>query len=157
MEFEILYDSHSYAPKTFIPIFLALLFIIIGVIILRQKTGSDTGPKVMIAVGTILIMFLILGYISDRKNVIQPYLDGDYEIVEGYPVDFEYAESFSGNDYFYIDGELFILGATRAPGLQQTAYQGGPIDSEDKYYRITYISFGENNYIFKVEILVESN
>lgn len=160
MNYQILYDSTSYAFKAYLPTFIMLIFVIAGIFyLIRIKQGksdySRVGPILILTVGVIFLVLFGLKRIGEKKFIIQPYLAGNYNVVEGYPEELEGTDTSSGVDSFYIDGVYFTIGGTDGPGFQKRAYAGGPIDSENNYYRITYFTYYDSIYIFKVEMREE--
>lgn len=159
MSYEVIYDSTSYALKTYLPETVFFLILIIGIVllILRKKNIVNAPlyiPIILIVLGILYIPLYIVGRVTEYNNIIKPYKDGDYSIVTGEPQNFDGLDNPNGVDTFTINGIQFIIGID-GPGLQTRAFEGGPIDSEEVYYRITYVSYGDTNYIFKVEIQSE--
>lgn len=156
---EVVFETTSLWTRSFFVFLIGPLFLAVGVYetIKNSKNReytrdiSNRGAFAIIVFGAVTTIFSMIIYVSFLVLCVIPYRQGDFEIVEGNVENLETTVCSNGSDEFSVNGVHFVVGYQIAPGLSEKAQCGGPIQSNGDYVRISYVSIGESNIIFKVE------
>jgi len=156
---ETFYESASLWPNAFFFYLIGPAFLAVGIFVARkvskgnvyQEGYTKRGAITLVAFGTVASIFTVIVYISTLLFCVLPYRQGNYKIVEGYVENLQTTVCSNGSDKFSVNDVSFVVGYQISPGLNQKAECGGPISMNGEYVRISYVSIGDTNCIFKVE------
>ncbi len=103
----------------------------------------------------VIIIIIVTSQISQYKQIIVAYKNGDYQVVEGYVENFEHhAVTGESGEAFEINGIKFHY---EKPSIEQgycdTKGHGGVIDGDGQHLKIGYVTYDDKNVIVYIEQL----
>ncbi len=156
---ETVFETTSLWTNSFFVFLVGPMFLAVGVYVAIKDSkhkdyihrNSKRCTFAIILFGAIATIFSMIIYVSILSLCIIPYRQGDFETVEGLVENLDTTVCSNGSDKFSVNGVHFVIGYQISPGLNEKADCGGPIQMNGEFVRISYISLGESNFIFKVE------
>ena len=165
MEFEIVYRLTD--NLWFLLLFLLpLVFLFLGLALVLKpswfrnlsKFGRLIIGPIFITISLLVTVFFMANIILQYNNIVKPYMNNEYLIVEGEVQDFVPGSDDWGNDTesFTVNGIKFEYSQPSAAfGYRRYAENGGVIKGNGQYVRIGYVIYDDENVIVLIEIPVE--
>ena len=160
MEIKKVYDFVIYLPHIFY--LVPFLFLGIGIYLLLNLKNPYVDKRfnlilfgvVFSVLGLLVSVMCSFDVVSNYKDIVIPYCNGEYLEVEGQVENLE-IEPFlgKGNDSFSVNGIEFDIGSSTKPGYQKQAAYGGKITENGQEVKIKYIEAHGFNYIMSLSIV----
>jgi hypothetical protein len=161
MEYITVYEIENifFPYMIFIPLLLLIIFVFLSY--KSYKLKENIVLSIILSIATIFMTTLCVSHIYEFKNlktnILDSYIKGNYETVEGTVQGFEPLPlNGNGTESFTVNGIQFRYSnsALSYIGYKTTAAEGGYITKNGQNVRIGYIydDTYENNIILKLDI-----
>lgn len=158
MKMKNIYDFAVYIPNILYLLPFALLGIGIYLLINLKNPYVDKRFNLILfgaafcIVGLYSSVMCSLAIVSSYKDIVVPYCNGNYLVVEGQVDNLETSPFLgNGNDTFTVNDVEFEIGNSK-PGYQKQAAYGGKITENGQKVKIKYIHSDDTNYIMSLSI-----
>jgi hypothetical protein len=152
-------------------IFIPIIMLIGGIVFFRHIRKDAMGIEhiikyiitpIYIAIMSFVLIGFIFQYSIDYFQIVKPYLEKKYLIVEGNIKDFiPMPEGGHVNESFNVNNIHFEYSSySSTAGFKKVALSGGPLKQNGQYVRIGYIArkgiaVDNENIIVKIELLTK--